>query len=150
VTPHRAVEAVDARTLHDLRRAVLRTGTPSDDVEFPGDDDPATVHLAICDEQGTPIAAATWLSHESPDAAGAAALQLRGMAVAAPWRGRGLGALLLAAGVALARERGADVVWANARDTALGFYRAHGFEVVGDGFMTTDTCLPHHRVLRRL
>ncbi len=41
-------------------------------------------------------------------------------------------------------------MWANARDTALGFYAAHGFEVVGDGFVTTDTRLPHHRVVRPL
>ena len=45
---------------------------------------------------------------------------------------------------------GARLMWANARDTALGFYAAHGFEAVGDGFVTTDTCLPHHRVLRHL
>jgi len=37
-------------------------------------------------------------------------------------------------------------VWANARDAALDFYRAHGFTVVGDGFIETVTQLPHHVV----
>ncbi len=43
---------------------------------------------------------------------------------------------------------GAETVWANARDTALGFYRRHGFEVVDDGFLDATTALPHHRIRR--
>ena len=41
-------------------------------------------------------------------------------------------------------------MWANARDTALAFYEQAGFETVGDGFITPDTALPHHLVIRRL
>ena len=46
-----------------------------------------------------------------------------------------VGAVLLAAGLERAFAAGAETVWANARDTALDFYRRHGFEVVGDGFV---------------
>jgi hypothetical protein len=38
-------------------------------------------------------------------------------------------------------------VWANARDSALGFYERAGFTVAGDGFVTDDTRLPHHAVV---
>jgi predicted GNAT family N-acyltransferase len=64
-------------------------------------------------------------------------------------RGTGMGAQVLAAGLDRAFAGGAAVVWANARDTAVGFYERHGFEVVGDGFVTADTGLPHHVVVRR-
>jgi GNAT superfamily N-acetyltransferase len=72
------------------------------------------------------------------------------MAVDPVRRGHGSGALLLAAGLERAGARGADVVWANARDTALAFYERHGFRVVGDGFVDATTALPHHRIVRTL
>ena len=37
-----------------------------------------------------------------------------------------------------------------ARDSALDFYLANGFTVSGAGFRTTDTDLPHHRIVHRL
>ena len=60
------------------------------------------------------------------------------MAVEPDHAGRGLGATLLAAGLDRAFAAGAETVWANARDTALDFYRRHGFEVVDDGFLDRD------------
>lgn len=138
---------VPAADVHDLRRRVLRRDTPGDNVVFAGDDDPLTRHLAVRSASGEVVATSTWSEHESPDRPGRPALQLRGMAVDDAWQRRGLGAVLLLAGLDLAESRGINVVWANARDSAVGFYVGHGFVIVGDGFVTADTGLPHHRVL---
>ena len=46
-----------------------------------------------------------------------------------------------------ARNRGAEVLWANGRDTALGFYERIGFRVDGDGFVDDEMHLEHHVVL---
>ena len=78
------------------------------------------------------------------------AMQLRDMAVEPEHRGTGAAAAVLAAGIERARADGAELVWANARDTALGFYVAHGFETVGDGYVDRTTALPHHRIRLRL
>ena len=144
------VEEVDVADVLELRRRVLRDGTPSDEPGFEGDDDPTTAHLVVRDDDGVVVATSTWIDRPFPDQPDVTAVQLRGMAVRTDAQGRGLGGVLVAAGAERARARGARLMWANARDTALGFYVAHGFEVVGDGFVTTDTCLPHHRVLRHL
>lgn len=149
-SPPFVVESVPVEAVYDLRREVLRRGTPSDDVGFPPDRDATTRHLAVRNAAGVVIAISTWIEQESPDRAGRPALQLRGMAVAGVARRLGLGALLVTAGVALATERDLPVIWANARDTALDFYRAQGFDVVGEGFLTSDTKLPHHRIVRDL
>ena len=77
-------------------------------------------------------------------------MQLRGMATARHLQGTGAGGLLLERGCALAAERGYALVWARARDAALGFYERHGFAVEGDGFVDDTTQLPHHLVLRPL
>ena len=142
------VVPVTAAETYAIRRRVLRDGTPSDDVTFDADDEPATRHLVIRDAAGIVIATSTWIERESPDHPGVLALQLRGMAVAPEQRGRRLGARLIDAGLSLAAERGCPIVWANARDSALEFYVGQGFAVVGDGFLTHDTRLPHHRIWR--
>ncbi|MDA3033149.1 MAG: GNAT family N-acetyltransferase [Actinomycetota bacterium] len=145
---------IGADDTHDLRLRVLRDGTPSSDVEWVGDGLDTTVHLGVIDASSTIVAISTWLTMPSPDvtAAGAAGVQLRGMATdpSPATRGVGVGALLLRAGIEAARERGADHVWANARTTVLGFYTRAGFEIVSDEFRNEATDLPHHRILLHL
>jgi thiamine transport system ATP-binding protein len=133
---------------YDLRRRVLRTGTPSSDVRFRGDDDPATTHLGLADHTGAVVAISSWTAKPCPIAPTDHDVQLRGMAVEPDLAGRGLGATLLTAGLDRAFAAGAETVWANARDTALDFYRRHGFEVVDDGFLDATTALAHHRIRR--
>jgi thiamine transport system ATP-binding protein len=144
------VVPVTAAETHDLRRRVLRTGTPSRRVEFAGDDDPATLHLGVRDATGRLVAISTWGQRPFPGGPKEGrAVQLRGMAVEPAEQGRGLGALLLEEGVERAFADGAELVWANARDHALSFYARHGFEVVGDGYLDETTAIPHHRIVRR-
>jgi GNAT superfamily N-acetyltransferase len=69
------------------------------------------------------------------------------MATLTSYQGRGVGSALVRAGIDWARRHDADVVWANARDAALGFYLREGFAVVGEGFIDAATQLPHHRVI---
>ncbi len=132
------VELTSGET-HPLRAAILRTGTPSRDVVWTGDERPDTTHLGARAD-GRLVAISTWMP------TGDGEVQLRGMAVDAGQQGRGIGATLLAAGLERAAAGGATAVWANARDSALDFYVRHGFEVVGDGFVTRDTGLPHHKI----
>jgi len=141
----RVVELAGADT-HDLRRRVLRVGTPSTQLEFDEDRWEGTVHLgAVVDD--AIVAVSTWVPR---DHAGAPAAQLRGMATEPELQGRGLGALLLHAGCGRVAERGITLVWARARDAALDFYLRHGFAVEGDGFVDEATALPHHLVVRHL
>ena len=49
--------------------------------------------------------------------------------------------------VARAQREGNEVLWAWARDSALAFYLRAGLEVVGDGWMSAETLLPHHDVV---
>ena len=141
------VRAVATNDVLDLRMAVLRDGTPSRDPRYAQDDDPDAVHLAIHDGDEV-VATSTWLDRPWPLDESAVAVQLRGMAVAKALQGRGIGGILLTAGIERARDRGARFVWARARDAALDFYRRLGFTVEGEGFIEPVTRLPHHVVVR--
>jgi len=142
------VELRPAET-HTLRRAVLRNGTPSDEVVFDGDELESTFHLCLRID-GEVVAISTWLERPYPDRPGDPAFQIRGMATFGAHRGEGLGARLLDAGIERCRATGATVLWARARDTALPFYVRHGFETVGAGYLDLTTGLPHHDVIREI
>lgn len=141
-----AVREITAEQTHPVRLVVLRAGTPTKQVEFAEDTWPGAVHLGAFDGDRL-VATSTWIPRRRPEHADVEAVQLRGMATLATHQGRGVGAALLAAGVAMARANGARVVWANARDTALAFYCANGFSVEGPGFVDATTLLPHHVVV---
>ena len=129
-----------------LRVAVLRQGTPATDCNYPEDNYPDVVHFGIIHE-GNAVATSSWFMKECPEKPGVIAMQLKGMAVADELQGAGLGALLIDAGSALANERGATIIWARARDSAIGFYERLGFVSTGEGFVDGPTAMPHHIVV---
>jgi GNAT superfamily N-acetyltransferase len=143
------VTSVGLSDIMQLRIAVLRKGTPATDCNYPEDSFPDVVHFGIIHE-GTAVATSTWFMSECPEKLGVSAMQLKGMAVADALQGAGLGALLIDAGLALAKERGATIAWARARDSAMGFYERLGFASAGEGFIDSPTAMPHHIVVRTL
>ncbi|TFV57977.1 GNAT family N-acetyltransferase [Geodermatophilus sp. DF01-2] len=97
---------------------------------MPGDDDPATVHLAARTADGAVAGVARLSPAPCPWRYAHAPWQLRGMATDPAARGTGVGRLLLDAALALVVARGGDLVWCDARTTAAGFYERRGFTVV--------------------
>lgn len=116
-------------------------------MHFPEDDVPEAFHPAVLDTGGRVVAVATVSPAPTGLRPGAAAWRLRGMAVEPELQGRGAGTLLLDAVVARARAAGAEVLWADARDSALEFYRRRGWSVEGKGYLTPATGISHHTVV---
>lgn len=135
---------------HLLRRAVLRDGDPSRPVVYPEDDLVETMHLGIRDADGALVATSSWTPKPLDEFPGRRAVQLRGMAISTARQGGGIGGLLFETAVTRWADAGFELVWARARDTALGFYAKHGCRVVGDAFIDDTTRLPHHVVVREL
>ena len=129
-----------------LRRAVLRGGDPTAEVLVATDALTHCRHLGAEDD-GQVIATVTAFPCDPPGREHPAAWQLRFMAVDPAWQGRGIGHRLLQALLRDLADVGAELVWANARDSALGFYETAGFTVLPDSaFCSEATGLPHHVV----
>lgn len=141
------VSEVTAADVYPLRREVLRQGRADASVEFPTDD--RGFHLAVRDGAGVVVGIATFFPSPCVRRPGRVAWQLRGMAVAPSWQGKGVGVALLDEAVSRLRALGAEVLWADARDTALGFYERAGWVVEGDGYVTAIG-LPHHMAILEL
>jgi GNAT superfamily N-acetyltransferase len=129
-----------------LRHAILRAGRARESAHARQDGDPATRHFAAY--AGSRVVGVVSQFPENTELAPARrAERLRGMAVDPEWQGRGVGHALMRAVADLAQARGAEVLWANGRDTALGFYTSVGFRVAGDGFVDGEMHLGHHVVI---
>ena len=101
-------QEVVALTLEDimpLRVKVLRKGTPVTHCNYPEDTYEDVIHLGVKNES-TVVGTSSWFRKECPDLVGEAALQLKGMAVDDSLQGSGIGVQIIAAGLALATERG--------------------------------------------
>lgn len=145
-------QEVVALTLEDimpLRVKVLRKGTPVTHCNYPEDTYEDVIHLGVKNEN-TVVGTSSWFRKECPELDGEAALQLKGMAVDDSLQGSGIGVQIIAAGLALATERGVSIVWARARDSALGFYVRCGFTEICPGYIDEPTGMPHHNVYRRI
>jgi GNAT superfamily N-acetyltransferase len=129
-----------------MRRSVLRDGRTDLEVAFAEDDREDTTHLAALGGDGSVLGVLTVFPEPYAGRPGAPAWHLRGMAVDPDTQGRGVGGILLDEAVRLAREAGAEWLWAEGRDTALRFYEQAGWRVEGEGF-TAAMGLPHHIVV---
>jgi GNAT superfamily N-acetyltransferase len=120
-----------------LRRMVLRQGMPEESCIFPGDALNSSGHLGL-HVSGHCVGVVSLMHSPMPDTTDVPPTlqwQLRGMAVAPDMRGKGLGLRLLRSACGWVAQRGGRLLWCNARETALGFYRRGGFVSVGEPFV---------------
>lgn len=130
-----------------LRARILRAGRPPATARSRQDGLATTRHLAAVTADGAVAGVVTYFPADTPLEPGRRAMRFRGMAVDDAMHGRGIGRALMRELVVRARHGGVDVLWANGRDGALGFYERIGFRVAGDGFLDDDMQLPHHVVI---
>ncbi len=140
------VRRVAAEELVELRTRVLRGGDPSRAARNPLDEEPSTWHFGAFLGDDV-VGSASFFASRWPLEPTVDAYQLRYMAVEPVLQGRGVGRILLEHAGAILAANSIRRVWAHARDSALGFYRATGWEVVaGSEHLSAETGLPHTTV----
>ena len=144
------VENVDAPVLYDLRRRVLRANNPDSAVDFVDDDASTALHFAgLLDDRI--VASASFFPGVAPIRPELVSYQLRFMAVDFDVQGRGFGSVVLDAAEDQLRGLGAEQLWANARDVALGFYVATGWiPIEGTENVSPLSNLPHTQIAKVL
>jgi GNAT superfamily N-acetyltransferase len=144
------VANVDASLLYDLRRRVLRGNDPDSPVDFVDDDAPTSRHFAgLLDDRV--VASASFFLSAAPIRPELVSYQLRFMAVDFDVQGRRFGSVVLGAAEGLLCDLGAEQLWANARDVALGFYVATGWTPIeGSENVSPLSNLPHTQIAKLL
>jgi predicted GNAT family N-acyltransferase len=128
----------DAPALREVRTAVfiVEQGVPPD-LEW-DDLDVDCAHVLARDADGRAIGTGRLLPHRKKGR----------MAVVQRARGQGVGAAIMQALLAMARERGDAEVELSAQTHALGFYEKFGFVAFGDEYL--DVGIPHRSMRLRL
>lgn len=144
------VRTVSPLELHELRRRVLRNNDPAISVADKRDEEDTAVHFGGFLNERLVVSASFYPS-APPVNESLVTYQLRYMATDFDQQGKGYGAVVLRHAETELMARGAQQLWANARDTALGFYRATGWQLVaGSEHLSPETQLPHTVIFKLL
>ena len=140
--------AVSVEVVRPLRQEILRPGRSDEELIFPGDDSPETLHTAVIISDRV-VGVASVMRDPHPRDPQPGDWRVRGMATSPELRKRGVGGALLAACEAHARSRRATRLWCNARVNARAFYERGGLIVEGPAF-EMPTIGPHHLMSKDL
>ena len=128
------VVKVPPETIRPLRHKVLRPSLPFDTSCLSSDHDDDACHFAVLDDE-TIISVASAYHELFAEFPGRDAFRLRGMATEPEHQGKGFGSKVLDGLVSyLQRHTKAQLLWCNARVSAIGFYEKMGFEIIGKEF----------------
>ena len=136
------IEKITAFETIIVRHPVLRPGRPIESCHFDGDDLPTTSHFGLFLENQlagviSAFKAQNKLFSEENQ------YQIRGMAVLSEFQKKGFGEALLEYCENEIRLKSGNLIWFNARETAIGFYEKSGYEILGDPFEIPDVG-PHY------
>lgn len=75
-------------------------------------------------------------------------IQLRQMAVATSYQGKGIGAAIVAYSEKVAQQENFATIMMHARDAVLNFYERCGYSIAGPQFF--EVGIPHHKMQKQL
>jgi len=128
-----SINSVRLEEVIELRHQVLRSGQPRSSCYYPEDSFKNTIHYAALIENQI-IGCASVYKESHPDFSLKQSWRIRGMAVQEVLRGQNIGTQLLETCINHAIKMKGDVIWCNARNNAVKFYKRSGFKVIGDEF----------------
>jgi len=128
-----AVKEISTEETITIRHQVLRQGKPIESCYFEGDNSATTFHLGL-HYYGELIGVATFIKNQHPNFNDESQLQLRGMAILQLFQGKKLENVLLEKGLLDLKQLNINLLWFNARETAINFYSKFGFNTYGKPF----------------
>ncbi|GGG41357.1 GNAT family N-acetyltransferase [Bizionia arctica] len=142
------VTQVSHTETYRVRQPILREGKPIETCVFEGDTDKDTFHLGLFSKKQL-IGVASFMKNKSLLFSEEKQYQLRGMAILKEFQHQGLGAQLIEAGECILNQEEVNVLWFNAREIAVKFYKNHGFKIIGDTFNIPNIGI-HHVMFKKL
>ncbi len=127
------IKQITAQGTVALRHRILRPQQTAADCLYPGDDNRESFHIGAYTEDLL-ISIASFFPQSTERLAQGKQYRLRGMGTLDEYRGQGAGAAVLKEGEPMAKKKGYDLIWCNARTTASGYYTKQGYTPFEDIF----------------
>lgn len=142
------IKRISPLETYTVRHPVLRSGKPIESCIFDGDDLDTTFHLGVFIENKL-VGACSFFKCSHNLLSEEFQYQLRGMAILNEYQSLGLGKLILNHGERLLKEQNIQIIWCNAREKALDFYKKMDYRIIGESFNIKDIGLHYvmHKIL---
>lgn len=135
------IREISAEETYRVRQQVLRPGRPLRECFFEGDLEAETFHLGYFIGEQL-VGVATYVPRKNDFFDAPFQYQLRGMAVLPEFRGLKLGEKLLLQGEKILKGKNPNtLLWFNAREVAVDFYKKYGYKTMGKPFMIPNVCM---------
>jgi GNAT superfamily N-acetyltransferase len=131
-----------------VRHPILRPGKPTETCHFEGDDLPTTSHFGLFLEAQL-AAVISVFEVKNKLFSEINQYQIRGMAVLDDFQKKGFGEALLNYCENEIKLNKSSLIWFNARETAVGFYKKSGYKVLGNQFEIPDVG-PHYIMFKSI
>jgi GNAT superfamily N-acetyltransferase len=131
------IKKINAIDTYPVRQEVLRKGKPIETCQFKGDDDENTVHFGLYQKEQL-IGIISIFKEKNNLFQEKNQFQIRGMAVLEDFQGKGFGAELVKVAENYCINQNVDLIWFNAREIAVSFYKKLGYTSIGDSFLIPD------------
>jgi len=127
------IKKIQAKDTYAVRHPVLRGGKPITSCVYNGDNLKTTIHLGLFLGEKL-VGICSFFEIANPNILESSQYQLRGMAVLKVFQKKGLGVTLLKYGEDFLKNKGINIIWCNARKTALKFYKNNNYQIIGEPF----------------
>ena len=127
------IKSIESGQTTNIRHQILRSGQPIETCYYPNDNAPGTFHLgAFIDDKL--VAIGSFYTEKQPDLNYSKQCRFRGIATIPEYRNRGYAYAMIEFAINKIKPKGVEVIWCNARTSALGLYKKLGMKVVSDEF----------------
>ena len=131
------IKKINSIDTYPVRHEVLRKGKPIETCQFKGDDDENTIHFGLYQNERL-IGIISIFKEKNDLFSETNQFQIRGMAVLEEFQGKGFGAELVKEAENHCINLNTDLIWFNARENAVPFYKKLDYTILGDSFLITD------------
>lgn len=127
------IKIIASELTYTVRGPILRPGKPIESCRFEGDDLSTTIHFGLFKDREM-IGVVSVFEVKNKNFEAEKQYQVRGMAVLENQQQQGYGNILMDEVEKLAQHNKVGVIWFNAREKAVNFYKKLGYETFGTEF----------------
>lgn len=131
------IKKINSVQTYSIRHEVLRKGKPIKTCKFKGDDDEYTTHFGSFFEDNL-VGVISIFKENNILFTESNQFQIRGMAVLEEFQGKGLGAELVKKAENHCLNLNTNLIWFNARENAVPFYKKLNYKIIGNSFLIPD------------
>jgi GNAT superfamily N-acetyltransferase len=130
------IKFIPSKETYLVRQPVLRAGKPIESCFFDGDDLETTVHFGLYYDEVL-VGVVSIFENNNEIFSDKHQMQIRGMAVLEEFQNKKLGNFLINYVEEHAKSRNIPLIWFNARETAVAFYKKLNYQIIGTPFDIT-------------